>query len=217
MLDHLLDRYSPHTDRIVVIAAPTALPKIRRHLATTSHPVECVVQQEPTGMLPAVLCAQSTISKHRPHHVWITWCDQIAISAGTVKRLADEAERHPDAALVFPTVRQEPPYVHYDRDPAGRIVRVLQRREGDEMPSAGESDVGLFALRLDTYLESLLEYDRRTPFHTSSGERNFLPFIPWLAARAVVRTFLVTSGAEAVGVNTPDDLHTLETYLHGRV
>ena len=168
-------------------------------------------------MLPAVLCAHATISIHRPHHVWITWCDQIAISAGTVDRLADEAGRHPDAALVFPTVRQAPPYVHYERDPGGRIVRVLQRREGDPMPAAGESDAGLFSLRLDTYLDKLPEYDRRTPFPTSTGERNFLPFIPWLAARAAVRTFPLTDGAEAVGVNTPDDLHTLEAYLRGRV
>ena len=216
MIDHLLDRYGPHTDRIVVIAAPTALTRLRRHLATTSYRVECVVQHEPTGMLPAVLCAQSTISQHRPHHVWITWGDQIAIGAGTVHRLVDETERHPDAALVFPTVRQAPPYVHYARDAAGRIVRVLQRREGDQMPSAGESDAGLFALRLDTYLERLREYDRRTPSHTSTSERNFLPFIPWLAARTVVRTFPLTNGAEAVGVNTPDDLHALESYLRGR-
>jgi bifunctional UDP-N-acetylglucosamine pyrophosphorylase/glucosamine-1-phosphate N-acetyltransferase len=213
MIDHLFERYSALVDHFVVVVAPAAVPAFEQYLRTTPHRAECVVQAEPAGMLPAVLCAQRVIAAQRPDHIWVTWCDQIAISAQTVQRLAEEMERHPDAALVFPTVRQQPPYIHFARNSSSRIVDVLQRREGDNLPPAGESDAGLFALRLDAYLDSLIEYDRLAPAGAASGERNFLPFIPWLAERATVRTFALTDGREAVGINTPDDLRNVETYL----
>jgi hypothetical protein len=217
MLGHLLGRYAEIVDRIVVVAAPDGLDAIRAYLATTAPQVSCVVQPAPTGMLPAILCARGAIEDSRPDEVWVTWCDQIAMSAATVDRLALEMARDPAAALAFPTVPQSPPYIHFARDDQGTIVRVLQHREGDEMPAHGESDAGLFALRLDTFLGRLVDYDRETPASSGTRERNFLPFIPWLAARALVRTFPAVSQEEAIGVNTPDDIRALEAYLGGRV
>jgi bifunctional UDP-N-acetylglucosamine pyrophosphorylase/glucosamine-1-phosphate N-acetyltransferase len=216
MLDHLLDRYGPFVDRVVVVVAPAAEELVRRHLRAIGRDAECVVQPEPTGMLPAILCARPAVDAARPRHVWITWCDQIAISVQTVERLAAELEREPAAALVFPTVRQEPPYIHFARRPDGRIAGVRQRREGDDMPAVGESDTGLFGLSLDTYLDRLGEFDRLGGSGDGTNERNFLPFIPWLAARATVTTFQVPDVREAIGVNTPDDLRVLEAYLGGR-
>jgi bifunctional N-acetylglucosamine-1-phosphate-uridyltransferase/glucosamine-1-phosphate-acetyltransferase GlmU-like protein len=204
-------------DHVVVVAAPSALPAFRRFLDSTPVPAECVVQPAPTGMLPAILCALPIVAARAADHVWITWCDQIAISPDTVRRLADESTQHPGTALVLPTARQSPPYIHLARDPQGRIVRILQRREGADMPAEGESDTGLFALRRDAYLEQLVAYDRSLPASgPGTGERNFLPFIPWLAARLPVRTFAVDRAEEAVGLNTPEDLRILETYLRER-
>lgn len=213
MLDHLLERYDAVIDRFVVIAAPDALSVIRRHLEPIEHRVDCLVQRHPTGMLPAVLCAMPAIAAHAPEEVWITWCDQIGIRARTVTRLADEIDRHPEAQMVFPTVQQQPPYIHFARDPRGRIIKVRQRREGDDMPAVGESDVGLFALRLSAYVQQLVEYDRVHVAGTGTGERNFLPFIPWFASQADVRTFSLDDPREAVGINTPAELAAVESYL----
>lgn len=213
MLDHLLERYDTVVDRFVVIAAPDALALFQRHLEPVEDRAECLVQPQPTGMLPAVLCAMSSIEAHRPDEVWITWCDQIAIRPRTAARLADEIDRHPAAEMIFPTVRQEPPYIHFDRDPRDRITSVRQRREGDEMPAVGESDAGLFALRLPAYLQCLVEYDSLHMEGAGTGERNFLPFIPWLAARTEVRTFAIGDAREAVGINTPAELVAIEHYL----
>ena len=82
------------------------------------------------------------------------------------------------------------------------------------MPPAGESDAGLFALRLDTFRDALPRYAREAPV-AKTGERNFLPFIPWLAARARVTTFPLADPRQAVGVNTLEDLRSMETYLRG--
>jgi bifunctional UDP-N-acetylglucosamine pyrophosphorylase/glucosamine-1-phosphate N-acetyltransferase len=217
MIDHLFERYAPLVDRVVVVVAPSAEESVRRYVRDAGRDAECVVQAEPTGMLPAILCATPVVQSVRPRQIWITWCDQIGVSARTAERLAAELDRHPPAALVFPTVRQAPPYIHFARQPDGRISSVLQRREGDDMPPVGESDIGLFGLRLDIYLDRLSEFDRLAGGGSGTRERNFLPFIPWLAARADVRTFDVPDVQEAIGVNTPDDLRVLEAYLSGRV
>jgi bifunctional UDP-N-acetylglucosamine pyrophosphorylase/glucosamine-1-phosphate N-acetyltransferase len=214
MIEHLLDRYEPVVDHVVVVVAPQAQDDVSRVLARRAVPAECVVQPEPTGMLPAILCALPPVEARAPRHVWVTWCDQIGIGQDTVSRLATATESDPEAAMTFPTVRQEPPYIHFSRDRTGRIVDVRQRRDGDDMPPAGESDAGLFALRLDTFRDALPRYAREAPVATT-GERNFLPFIPWLAARARVTTFPLTDARQAVGVNTLEDLRSMETYLRG--
>jgi bifunctional UDP-N-acetylglucosamine pyrophosphorylase/glucosamine-1-phosphate N-acetyltransferase len=215
MIDYLFDRYRGLVDRFAVVVAPAALSRFKAHVDQSDNRVDCVVQEQPTGMLPAILCARPLIERDGPDQVWITWCDQIAISDATVRRLADEMDAHPAAAMVFPTVHQEPPYIHFARDARGRIVSVLQRREGDRMPPAGESDAGLFALRLEHYLDTLVAFDRLSLSGAGTGERNFLPFIPSLAAHHDVRTFAVQNVHEAVGINTPDELRLIETYLRG--
>ena len=83
------------------------------------------------------------------------------------------------------------------------------------MPATGESDAGLFALRLGTFLHDLVEYDADASQRADDRERNFLPFIPWMAPHSSVHTFPLGRPEEAVGVNTPDDLQMMERYLRG--
>ena len=84
------------------------------------------------------------------------------------------------------------------------------------MPEVGESDTGVFALRRGTLLDDLRAFDAVAPRGDGTRERNFLPFIPWLACTADVRTVPLADPREAIGVNTPADLATLETYLRDR-
>ena len=84
------------------------------------------------------------------------------------------------------------------------------------MPAVGESDMGLFSLSPDAYFNLLPQFGREATRATSTRERNFLPFLPWLAQRGhSVLTFASTDEMEAIGINTPDDLRRLETYLRG--
>jgi bifunctional N-acetylglucosamine-1-phosphate-uridyltransferase/glucosamine-1-phosphate-acetyltransferase GlmU-like protein len=213
MLDHLLTLHRSTVDRFVVVAAPDALAHFERFIEARSARVDFAVQPEPTGMLDAVVLADTIVRSHRPRRVAVTWCDQIAVSAETVTRLAERALAKDAAGLVFPTARVERPYIHFDRDPTGTIACVRQRREGDTMPDAGESDMGLFDLSLDVYLEDLQTFARQSHPLPATGERNFLPFIPWLAARQAVETVSGTSPIEVVGINTPEDLALVEARL----
>ena len=212
MIDHVLDRHRPHCSAVVLVVSPESRDEAERHLAARSIDGQVVVQTAATGMLDAILIGRDAALASRPDRVWITWCDQIAISADTAARLAalDGVANAP--AVVMPTVRQSPPYIHFDRDAEGRLAGVRQRREGDVMPETGESDAGLFSLSRAAMADLLPEFAATVAGGAGTGERNFLPFLVWAAARTRVETFTVDA-IEAAGINTRDDLARFERHV----
>jgi bifunctional UDP-N-acetylglucosamine pyrophosphorylase/glucosamine-1-phosphate N-acetyltransferase len=215
MLDHLARLYRPFVEHIVVVAHPSFAAEIE----AWGRPHGCVTvveQTSPTGMLDAVLLAAAAVHERRPDDIWITWADQVGVLPATVQRLADAGAPTPRPALALPTVRRRDPYTHFERDPAGRLSRFLQRREGDAMPEEGESDMGLFALTRETFERDLEDYAAQVPLGSTTGERNFVPFVPWLAQRKPVVTFPCTDPREAVGINTPEELREIESWLRAR-
>jgi bifunctional N-acetylglucosamine-1-phosphate-uridyltransferase/glucosamine-1-phosphate-acetyltransferase GlmU-like protein len=84
------------------------------------------------------------------------------------------------------------------------------------MPESGESDAGLFAFSREAFLTLLPDYANDVATGTATGERNLLPFIPWLAARREVVTFPCAADIEAVGINTPEERAFVERYLQSR-
>jgi bifunctional UDP-N-acetylglucosamine pyrophosphorylase/glucosamine-1-phosphate N-acetyltransferase len=213
MLDRLLSLYAPVVDQVALVVNPTSAPLVEQHLR--NHPpartVSCVQQAAPTGMLDAILLAMPNVVKMAPASIWITWCDQVAVHSKTIETLA--ARTSAGAHFVMPTVTSTNPYIHLERDAAGRITRVLHRREGDAMPEVGESDMGLFAMSARAFREWLPQYAEEVETGHKTGERNFLPFIPWVNARAAVETFPSHDPIEAVGINTPEELRLVEQYL----
>ncbi|HXE81405.1 MAG TPA: glycosyltransferase, partial [Vicinamibacterales bacterium] len=214
MLDHLVELYRPYVSLFVLVIAPAARQLVSRHLAGRSERFALVEQPSPTGMLDAILLAAPVVQETDAVRVWITWADQIAIHPQTARRLAEESDR--GAPLVLPTLKRRKPYTRLERDASGRIVAVRQSREGDAMPEEGESEVGLFSLSRGAFLEDLPAYAAAADRGAVTGERNFLPFIPWLAARGEVRTFPCVEDIEAVGINTPGELRAVEAALQRR-
>jgi CTP:molybdopterin cytidylyltransferase MocA len=216
MVDRLRDLYQPFVSRIVLVVHPSFAAAVEDHVAGWEAPVSIAVQDRPTGMLDAILLGTPAVHTASPEHVWITWCDQVGVHPETVNRLAKTASAHPGAAVALPTVWRTSPYIHFDRDNAGTIVNVRHRREGDAMPEEGESDMGLFSLSASAFLDLLPAFASDVDRSAGTGERNFLPFIPWVAARHEVVTFSPVDEAEAVGVNTPEELAAVERYLAAR-
>lgn len=220
MLEYILERYREVADLVVLVVHPSFAGEVAEYLKGSGlrgqGSVELLLQEQPTGMLDAILIPAGRVAGIKPDEVWITWCDQVAVREGTVFRLAQAMVTAPEPALAFPTVTTAAPYIHFARDESGRITRVLQRREGDVMPETGEGDIGLFALSGRSYLELLPHFSASTVTGGGTGERNFLPFIPWLAGHALVRTIPATNPMEAVGINTPEDLTRVGKYLAER-
>ena len=215
MLDHLADLHAAFVDRVIVVAHPSFAAAVEQW----GHPrgnVTVTEQAVRTGMLDAILLAAGAVAACGATSIWITWADQIGVLPETLVRLAALAGEEPRPALVLPTAVRAQPYIHFERDATGRITALRQRREGDEMPAQGESDVGLFALTRETYDADLMEYARDVAAGGATGERNFLPFIPWLARRRTVVTFPCTNPLEAVGINTPAELDEVAAWLRSR-
>jgi bifunctional UDP-N-acetylglucosamine pyrophosphorylase / glucosamine-1-phosphate N-acetyltransferase len=215
MLDHLADLYRPFTDWIVVVVHPSFAGDVRSW-AAGRHAVSVTEQDHPTGMLDAICLAMPAVLSMRPDSVWITWADQVGVLPETVVRLAVVEAAHSRAAMVFPTAQTADPYIHFERDASGRIMGLLQRREGDAMPARGESDIGVFALSAATFITELPAFASGSIPGAGTGERNFLPFIPWLAARADVGTVPCTDPRERIGINTPEELAQVGEWLKTR-
>jgi hypothetical protein len=84
---------------------------------------------------------------------------------------------------------------------------VLQTREGDKTSADGFSDVGTFGLGTRGLPEAWTRHLARAPRGSSTGEINFLPFLPFLSAQGWTMTALeVPDAIEARGINTQEDL-----------
>lgn len=213
MLAWLAALYRTWVTGLIVVAHPSARHAIQELVTGIGVPAAVVVQHEPTGMLDAVLLGCDAASPWSPDRLWITWCDQIAVHPDTVARLALAED---ESAVTLPLVPRDAPYIHFNRDAGGRIIGVRQRREGHAMPPRGDSDMGLFSLSTRAAAVDLPTFAQTARADTGTGERNFLPFVPYMAARGTVITIPATEDIEAVGVNTPDDLALVDAHLRTR-
>jgi bifunctional UDP-N-acetylglucosamine pyrophosphorylase/glucosamine-1-phosphate N-acetyltransferase len=209
MIDWVLDLHRERVERIIVVIHPSAEASVRAHLGGD---VEIAFQAERTGMLDAILAPAGSLDPDALSGVWVTWCDQVAMTRATVDDLAAAAEQKPEAAVAVATLRRKDPYIHFERDADGAIINVLQAREGDVMPVEGESDMGLFRLSTAGFLRWLPEFAAEVTTAAGTGERNFLPFLPWLRGRAETVSASGHHDIEALGVNTPEDRRRIEEY-----
>lgn len=213
MIDYLFELYSHLIDLFLVVLHPSFAKAVINHCSTYSFNIEYEFQERPTGMLDAILAPKNKIQTYQPESIWITWCDQIAVHPKTVNTLANIQNNNPDTALIFPTSKMANPYIHFERNDINEIMGVLQKREGNEMPETGESDMGLFCLSYECYSNMLVEFSNDVEKGTATQERNFLTFIPWLQGKAKVYTFPGHDKYESLGINTREDLYIVENYL----
>lgn len=215
--DVLRSRLACVADHIHVVVSPGGYDAFRAAASdcrsrSSEANISVSVQQRPTGMGDAVFCGARIWSDF--DCILVIWGDQAFISAETLKgALAIHDGRAHCVGL--PLTRLEAPYVEYlfEKD---RLVKVLETREGDRCSERGLSDVGVFVLSVAGLEQAWAEYCAEAPVGATTGERNLLPFLPFLSRRGwSVRRFLVDDGREARGVNTPEDLELCRSLLGG--
>jgi HAD superfamily hydrolase (TIGR01509 family) len=214
ILDWLLDLLLPRCCAVVVVAAPWSADPISRAAANRSNRVRIAVQPDPVGMSDAV---ERGLSMVDTENVLLIWGDQAAVRGESLD-LGMSLHEESCALGTVPTVWRSRPYIHLARDSAGRIVDVLQAREGDSMPSEGESDTGVFLFRTRTLRRSLEKMRA-----TGSGmgkvtkEQNLLPILSQLdTLPGNVLSAPIILEEESVGVNTPAEAEFLASILEAR-
>jgi bifunctional UDP-N-acetylglucosamine pyrophosphorylase / glucosamine-1-phosphate N-acetyltransferase len=195
----LYAKLSPLVDHIHLVLSPqgaVAFPSLPANVSTSIQPTA-------TGMGDAIFCGYGVWSRYDA--VLIVWGDQVFISADTLRR-AIAALPAPERHAILPVTRMAVPYVEYVFD-GPRLTGVLQSREGDATTPNGFSDVGTFLLGTQGLKPAWNDYLAAAARGGSTGEINFLPFLPFLSARGwAVTPLTVADATEARGINTQDDL-----------
>jgi bifunctional UDP-N-acetylglucosamine pyrophosphorylase / glucosamine-1-phosphate N-acetyltransferase len=200
-------------DHVSLIVSPTGLAPMsevinREGLADR---VSLSVQSSPTGMGDAIFCAAPIWSQATT--ILIVWGDQVFVSDDTLRQ-ADALHKDDPRTVVFPLVTMARPYVEYCFDQSGGLAAIKQQREGDQCTPHGYADIGTFMLSVKGLEACWRKYREVSSVGILTHEINFLPFLPWLAARGwKVRRFAVADEREARGINTPEDLAFLQTLI----
>lgn len=203
-------------DHINLIVSPAGLGPLAEVIARDGlgGRVSLSIQPTPAGMGDAIFRGAPVWS--RAATILIVWGDQVFVAEETLRRAC--ALHHDDpATVVLPLVTMAHPYVEYCFDESGRLDAIKQSREGDECAARGYADLGTFVLSVSGLQERWREYRETSAAGTRTREINFLPFLPWLAARGwAVRRFSVTDVREARGINTPEDLEFFQSIMAAR-
>jgi bifunctional UDP-N-acetylglucosamine pyrophosphorylase/glucosamine-1-phosphate N-acetyltransferase len=206
----LHEALAPLADRIVLVLSPEGRAYREKNRAAfpagSFAKTEIALQPERLGMGDAIFGAANLWRD--ADDLLVVWGDQVNLSPQTLEAcLALHATRS-GPQLTLPVVRQANPYVEYVFDD-DHLAQVRQSREGDACTPNGFSDVGVFLLSGgETLLAEWQRYRNATAVGSITGEVNFLPFLAHLSMIACwpVNRYETSDPAEAVGINTPEEL-----------
>ena len=201
------------TDHISLIVSPAGFAPLRAVIERDGlgDRVSLSLQPTPTGMGDAIFCGASVWS--RAASILVVWGDQVFVSVATLAQAC--AMHNGDATTVLlPLVKMARPYVEYRFDDGGKLSAIRQTREGDACSGYGSSDLGTFVLSVQGLIARWCDYRAASSTGALTGEINFLPFLPWLAARGwAVRRLPIADPREARGINTPEDLRFFQSIM----
>jgi bifunctional N-acetylglucosamine-1-phosphate-uridyltransferase/glucosamine-1-phosphate-acetyltransferase GlmU-like protein len=205
---------APVVDHIHLVLSPAGRLVFDAAYPSGFEKLSCSLQLAPLGMGDAIFGAIDAWRSATA--VLIVWGDQVLIARDTLARAIAALGGRPRSAIV-PVTRVDAPYVEYLFDRSGRLEAVRQTREGDVCSPTGDADVGTFLISVEGLEDAWKRYLETAPRGASTGEVNFLPFLPFLARQGWnVEAIEVADNAEARGVNTPDDLAFVRAALEAR-
>jgi bifunctional UDP-N-acetylglucosamine pyrophosphorylase/glucosamine-1-phosphate N-acetyltransferase len=211
----LLELLSRRAERIVLVVSPSGRASIERALAEhfPNAPVVLAEQKEPRGMGDAVAAAEPFVPHAKHPHCVVVWGDQVTLRDKTLDRLQRVHASRKNATLTAATIERDAPYIHFERDAEGRIVKVHEARKAPIPVPRGENDCGLFAFGTARLFEVLREADARAP----GQQLDLLPLFPeFERGPGTVGTLRLTDDSETLGVNTQADAKRVEEILLAR-
>jgi bifunctional UDP-N-acetylglucosamine pyrophosphorylase/glucosamine-1-phosphate N-acetyltransferase len=211
----LLEALEPVCSRVVLVLSPDGSKSVQSALPSFNDlKINIAIQNQPTGMADAVRLAAPLTETD---FALVVWGDQVTLRSRTLIACAALHERRLKATLTLPTVLKHNPYIDMERDPKGRIYRVLQAREGEISRNVGENDCGLFLFTANVLFDilassAMVNRGRRT------GESNLLQLLPaFEQGTGSVATVRLDDPNETLGVNTPQDAEIAASIISKRL
>jgi len=217
ILHHLVDLFQKYCNRFIVVASPKGAQEIQKELESCCNSIDfgIVIQEEPKGMAHAVWQARNITNT--PHTV-VVWGDQICLRDKTISSTLAYHQGDSANILTFPTVIKKDPYIHFQRDDSGRILKVMQKRENEISTEVGENDCGFFSFSTNL-LFSVLKNGLKSPVSlgVQTKEVNLLQLFPQFEMRNYqVNTLRIAHEEETLGINTVEDAQMASSILMGR-
>jgi bifunctional UDP-N-acetylglucosamine pyrophosphorylase/glucosamine-1-phosphate N-acetyltransferase len=215
ILEWLLDLLLPVCEKAVFVLSPSGRAVVERELERLAPGRYVVaIQDVPTGMGDAVAIGAACAATR---HTAVVWGDQVALRPESIEAAMRVHQGSGEPDITMPTVFRPQPYIHFERDQEGRIAALRQAREGDAMPSVGESDTGFFCFRTALLRTILAEARSLSAARgNATAEFNLLPVVP-LAVREGCRVLTphLMISEETVGINSAADALQVEAFLRG--
>jgi bifunctional UDP-N-acetylglucosamine pyrophosphorylase/glucosamine-1-phosphate N-acetyltransferase len=210
IVEWLISALSPCCNRFVFVLSPSGAPLVTPELERLLRgSFDVAIQSEPRGMGDAVFAARSKVTTK---NCLVVWGDQVGLRTETIRVCMRAHALRSNALLTLPTVLRRKPYIHFERDPTGRLKTVLQAREGDTMPEVGESDCGVFLFETRALFEALESAHSSLSLvcGAATHEFNLLPILPLFDKTPGNLCSVRVYGLEqTVGVNTVDDAQAI--------
>jgi len=213
ILEWLVHLLKPLSSRFVLVLSPEGAGLVEKTASQLLGDRQTIaVQEQPLGMADAV---ERGLAMVETKHTLIVWGDQVAVQPASLEFLMRLHQGIAQPAATCPTLWRDHPYIHFERAGSGKVLRVLQAREGDALPKRGESDSGVFLFRTEALRRALPRLlESAECVGRATGELNFLPIFPILDREpGQLITAPIMTEAESVGVNSPADAAYLERQL----
>lgn len=213
ILDRLIELLGPVCGRLFFVLSPEAacdvIPILKKYLPGK---FEAPVIKDSRGMAESIYQAVPHITTP---YTLIIWGDQVAISSETVRAVQKIHQSFPGNKLTLPLVQRKNPYTHYVFDNNGKLVEVLEQREGKIMPLIGESDCGVFACDTKRLQEIYKQVNQEgVVLSEATKEWNFLPLLSrFNVGDRPVNAYRLETAEETIGVNDISNVRALEAYF----
>jgi molybdopterin-guanine dinucleotide biosynthesis protein A len=195
--------------KILVVVSPDHVDAFVRYRDLHDLEFEIVTQEIGKGSFYAVRAAIPFVTTP---FILVCWVDQVGLSESLIIRTSSAIQvKGIDA--VIPLVYKEYPYVKIHRSPEGKLSHWEYQREG-ATPSAGFSDLGLFALRTSNLLEAMQSIKNEAGMISPlTKEFNFLEFLCKFGEFNEIKFLVTQDDLNSVAVNTTAELRRAETRI----
>jgi len=217
ILNWLVELLDPFCSKFVFILSPDGKEEIETVLEKLlPDRYKIAIQETPDGMGDAILISKNHVNTG---HSLVIWGDQVGLKKETVKKSIIAHGNRENALLTCPTILTEKPYIHFQRNEDGRVIKILQAREELIMPEKGENDCGLFLFSTSALFNELEKADNEgIEKGAKTGEFNLLPLFPRFDKEIGNLACLhIISKEETVGVNNMQEAEMLSEILKKRL